>query len=149
MAKLHSIAWLCATMMSFTASMPSVERRQGTRFNHPIAITGSTFTGGIQSTFEAATGEIIDKALMELAFPTWWHYDILRGLDYFREAGERPDPRLSEAVQILRDKQRDGLWILEGAYKGKTHVQMEEVGKPSKWITMIALRVLKWYDEEQ
>ncbi|KAH8658394.1 hypothetical protein BX600DRAFT_514886 [Xylariales sp. PMI_506] len=93
-----------------------------------------------------SNNEVIDPALLKLAFPTWWHYDILRALDYFRAVGGPPDMRVKEAVEILRSKAQDGLWNLEHVYPGAVHFQMEEPGQPSRWITLMALRVLKWFD---
>ena len=82
-------------------------------------------------------------AFTSLGFPTWWHYDILRGLDYFRRAG-RSDPRQREAIQILREKQQpDGRWLTDVVYDGEKLIDFGEVvGKPSKWITFKALLVL-------
>ncbi len=82
-----------------------------------------------------------------LAFPTWWHYDILRGLEYLRRAGLSPDARVTEAVELVASKcEGDGRWLLEIQYPGVMPVEIDEgEGKPSKWITLRALRVLNWY----
>jgi hypothetical protein len=82
------------------------------------------------------------------AFPTWWHYDILRGLDYLRRAGVAPDGRLAEAIDLVASKRGpDGRWPLDVIYPGRMPVDLgESVGQPSRWITLRALRVLKWYD---
>jgi len=93
-----------------------------------------------------STGEVIKPDYLQLAFPSRWHYDILRALDYFRAAGDPPDPRMDEAVQVLRSKhQPDGTWPLENTYRGKVHFELEEAGKPSRWNTLRAQRVLDWY----
>lgn len=96
----------------------------------------------------ASTGEIIDPDWLQFSFPAQWHYDVLRGLDYFRSAGGAPDPRLSEAVGGVRDKQQaDGRWLLENTHPGLAHFELEDGdGKPSRWNTLRALRVLRWYD---
>ncbi|GIF21942.1 hypothetical protein BJ973_002268 [Actinoplanes tereljensis] len=87
-----------------------------------------------------STGEIVDPGYLRLSFPVRWHYDVLRGLEYFRG---RDDPRLDEARQVLRDKrQPDGTWLLEHTHPGKVHFQMEEEGRPSRWNTLRALRAL-------
>ncbi|HVU34255.1 MAG TPA: hypothetical protein VHE61_12530 [Opitutaceae bacterium] len=81
-----------------------------------------------------------------LAFPTWWHYDVLRGLDYLRRAGVTPDARVAEAIEIVRSK-RDavGRWRLETRYPGIMPLEIDEgVGRPNRWITLRALRVLAW-----
>jgi hypothetical protein len=94
-----------------------------------------------------STGEIIDSTWTQLAFPTLWHYDVLRALDYFRSAGVHPDARAEEAVRIVRDRrQRDGRWLLDVRHKNTLHEDFAGVvGEPNRWITLRALRVLAWY----
>ncbi|MDO9084795.1 MAG: hypothetical protein Q7U53_01200 [Anaerolineaceae bacterium] len=81
------------------------------------------------------------------AFPTWWHYDILRGLDYLRKADVTPDERVKEAIELVLSKRNhDGRWHLETHYPGKNLVELNEgVGKSDRWITLRALSVLDWY----
>jgi hypothetical protein len=93
-----------------------------------------------------STGEVIDPTYTQFAFPPGWHYDILRGLDYLRAAGVKPDDRVAEAIAIV-EKKRDasGRWLLETPHEGDVHFAMDEgVGKPSRWNTLNALRVLRW-----
>jgi hypothetical protein len=79
-------------------------------------------------------------------FPPRWHYDILRALDYFRASNAPRDERLSEAIAIVRARAApDGRWPLRYAYKGQTYFSLERVNAPSRWNTMRALRVLKWW----
>ena len=92
------------------------------------------------------TGAVINPVFLRLSFPPRWHYDILRALDYFQSAGAPRDERLSEAIGVLCTKRRDdGRWSLENDYRGKTYFNMERVGKPSRWNTLRALRVLRWW----
>ncbi|MFN2562387.1 MAG: hypothetical protein ABR571_13980 [Jatrophihabitans sp.] len=95
-----------------------------------------------------STGEVADPAWLQFSFPTWWHYDVLRALDYFRIAQAATDPRVAEAIQLLRSKQQDdGTWLLENTHPGAVHFAMEDGdGQPSRWNTLRALRVLKWHD---
>ena len=83
------------------------------------------------------------------AFPTWWHYDVLRGLDYLRRAGVAPDERVSEAIGLVASKRdADGRWPLETRYPGRMPVDMDEgEGRPSRWNTLRALRVLRWHEQ--
>lgn len=82
----------------------------------------------------------------QFSFPNTWHYDVLRALDYFRSTGAAPDPRLAEAIDLVAGKQgADGRWLLENVHQDPTNLRMEEPGKPSRWITLRALRVLCWY----
>jgi len=93
-----------------------------------------------------STGEVVDPLWLQFSFPTRWHYDVLRGLDYFREAGDRPDPRMNEAVDLLRSKRQPGeRWLLENTHLGAIHFALEEGDdRPSRWNTLRALRVLRW-----
>ena len=93
------------------------------------------------------TGQVIKRDFLRLAFPPQWHFDVLRGLDYFQAAGAAADERLADAVQVLRDRRRpDGRWTLEHRYRAKYWFQMETIRRPSRWNTLRALRVLRWWD---
>ena len=94
-----------------------------------------------------STGEVIDPDWTQFSFPTRWHYDVLWGLDYLRRAGVEPDQRVAEAIDRV-EKKRDaqGRWPLENPHAGEVHFDMEDgAGKPSRWNTLRALRVLDWY----
>jgi hypothetical protein len=93
------------------------------------------------------TGRIIKPVFLRFSFPPRWHYDILRALDYFRDVEAPRDHRLAEAIAIVRaGRGEDGRWVLPPGYSGKTFFQLERVGAPSRWNTLRALRVLKWWD---
>jgi hypothetical protein len=102
-----------------------------------------------------STGEAIERdrkggaVWTRFAFPAWWHYDVLRGLEYLRSAGVTPDPRVAEAIEWVRSKRdRDGRWRLDVLYPGVMPVEIDEgVGQPSRWNTLRALRVLRWYEK--
>jgi hypothetical protein len=95
-----------------------------------------------------STGDVVDPAYLDFAFPYYWHYDVLRALDYFRRAGADTDPRMAEAVEIVRTKrQPDGRWLLDRIHPGRVHFDIEDgVGAPSRWNTLRAMRVLDWWD---
>jgi hypothetical protein len=94
------------------------------------------------------SGAIIQPAFIRFSFPLRWHYDVLRALDYFQAVNAPRDKRLSEAIQLVRDKQRqDGHWPLENRHKGKTWFELERPGAPSRWNTLRAMRALKWWEE--
>jgi hypothetical protein len=96
-----------------------------------------------------STGEVADAAYLEFAFPYYWHYDVLRALDYFRHSGAEPDPRMAEAVQVVAAKrQPDGRWLLDRIHPGRVHFDLEAVGEPSRWNTLRALRVLDWWERK-
>ena len=101
-----------------------------------------------------STGQVIERdrkghgSWTRFAFPTWWHYDVLRGLEYLRSAGVTPDERVAEAIELVASKRdSDGRWPLETRYPGVMPVETDESeGRPSRWNTLRALRVLRWYD---
>ncbi|HEX6945785.1 MAG TPA: squalene cyclase [Acidimicrobiia bacterium] len=97
------------------------------------------------------TGDPADDRFLSFHHPYRSRHDVLRGLDYFREAsrvaGSPPDPRLAEAIEILRSRRlEDGTWALDWTERGRTWLVIEEPGGPSRWITLRALRVLRWWD---
>jgi hypothetical protein len=89
---------------------------------------------------------------LKLTHPNRWLYDVLRALDYFRAAalltGTTPDPRLAEAIDHVRSRRRDdGTWPMDWSPNGRVWFDVDDgVGNPSRWITLRALRVLKWWD---
>ncbi|MFB7844593.1 hypothetical protein [Microbacterium sp. NPDC056052] len=96
-----------------------------------------------------STGEVIDPRFAMPSYPVRWFYDVLRGLDYLRRARPAGDPRCAEAIEMLRAKQSpDGTWLLENTHEGPTPFEMdgEREGFPSRWVTLRALRVLRWAD---
>jgi hypothetical protein len=93
------------------------------------------------------TGRVMKPEFTRFAFPPRWHYDVLRGLDYFRSVDAPRDERLSDAIEMVRNRRRaDGRWLHEYEYRGKTYFRLESLRKPSRWNTLRALRVLKWWD---
>jgi hypothetical protein len=128
------------------------------RFGSTSEITGARLRG--QEYFlerrlfrRRSTGEVIERdrksgaTWTRFAFPTWWHYDVLRALDYLRSAGVAPDERVAEAIELVKSKRDDdGRWPLETRYPGVMPVQIDDgEGQPSRWNTLRALRVLNWY----
>ena len=98
-----------------------------------------------------STGQIAHPAFLELAFPPRYHYDVLRALDYFRAARARPDPRMRDAVNLVESRrQDDGRWLLDRAYDEALALSFGETpGQPSRWNTLRALRVLRWYNGQR
>jgi hypothetical protein len=97
-----------------------------------------------------STGEIINPDYLDFAFPYYWRYDVLRALDYFRRSGTEPDARMAAAVELVRSKrQPDGRWLLDRVHPGRVHFALDgDVGEPSRWNTLRALRVLNWWDRQ-
>lgn len=97
-----------------------------------------------------STGEPIEKFLYFL-HPNRWHYDVLRGLDYFRAAsavtGTEPDPRLGEAIEHVRSRRlANGTWPLDWNPPGRAWFDVDDgAGESSRWVTLRAMRVLRWW----
>ena len=101
-----------------------------------------------------SSGELIDPAFTLFSFPTGWHYDVLRGLDYLRAAGVPPDARVAEAIDLVRSKRdAEGRFPLENPHESEMVTARvrdlgfdmdEREGRPSRWNTLRALRLLQW-----
>jgi hypothetical protein len=125
---------------------------------HERAIRGSAGVGEARRRGEAyllerrlfrrkSTGEVIDPGWLRFSFPHWYHYDILRGLEYLRAAGVAPDDRVAEAISIVEGyRDPDGRWPLQNVRAGDAHVEMDDrEGAPSRWNTLRSMRVLDWF----
>jgi hypothetical protein len=138
-----------ATTINVLEGLAEFERQTG-----GSAAVSAARRGGEEYLLERAlargkrSGAVVNPAYLDFAFPYYWHYDVLRALDYFRRAGVAPDPRMGEAVEVVRSKrQPDGRWRLDRVHPGRVHFPLEGgVGSPSRWNTLRALRVLRWYD---
>ena len=97
------------------------------------------------------TGEVNDERWLRFSFPTFWHYDVLRGLDYLRNAGIKPDSRVGEAIETVSGRRdRDERWPLDLLHRERIPLEMETgVGRASRWNTLRALRVLRWYNNSK
>jgi len=103
-----------------------------------------------------SSGELIDPAFTQFSFPTGYHYDALRGLDYLRASGVTPEARVAEAIDLVRSKRdAQGRWPLENPHESElvnARVRDLEFGmdereaRPSRWNTLRAMRVLDWYE---
>ena len=95
------------------------------------------------------TGAIIDYRFTLLSYPHRWHYNVLRGLAYFARVNAPYDERLQDALELLNSHHRaDGAWPVQHKYPGRAFFDMEQAGRPSRWNTLRALRVLKWWEAQ-
>jgi hypothetical protein len=96
-----------------------------------------------------STGETANPEFIQFAFPPRYRYDLLRALDYFRAIGSAPDARIADAVGIVQSKRQvDGRWLLDARYDEGVALTIDElVNQPSRWNTLRALRVLRWYEQ--
>jgi hypothetical protein len=94
------------------------------------------------------TGRVVAGDMTRFHFPPHWHFDVLRGLDYFRSVHADRDARLNDAIElVVSRRRRDGRWPLSRGYPGAQHFEMEVNGQPSRWNTLRALRVLAWWSK--
>jgi hypothetical protein len=92
------------------------------------------------------TGDVVRQSLTMLSFPGWWHYDVLRALDYLQSVNAELDGRFADGIALLEKKRRaDGTWPRQHRHAGEEWFEMERAGKPSRWNTLRALRVLRWW----
>jgi ABC-type sugar transport system ATPase subunit len=153
--------WNCEVENGATASSfgTTINVLEGL-LEHERAIGGSTRVWEARRRGEAyllerrlfrrkSTGEVIDPSWLEFSFPTWYFYDVLRGLDYLRDADREPDERLAEAIEVVeRNRDADGRWPLQNVHDGESHFEMEgDEGQPSRWNTLRSMRVLNWHRE--
>jgi len=152
--------WNCevengATVSSFGTTINVLEGL----LEHERAIGGSARVGEARRRGEEyllerrlfrrkSTGEVIKPAWLRFSFPHWYHYDILRALDYVRDAGHDPaDERIAEGIGIAEGhRDPDGRWPLQNVHEGESHIQTDDgEGRPSRWNTLRAIRVLDWF----
>ncbi len=95
-------------------------------------------------------GTIIDPKMLKFPYPPRWKYDILRALELLAASGTAYDPRIDDALdELMKKKRKDGTWPFQANHPGQVHIELEEAGKPSRWNTLRALRVLKRYGKQQ
>jgi len=80
----------------------------------------------------------------KFGYPIGYITDVLQNLEVLAALGQAQNAHLTNALELVLGKQDDqGRWLLEYTYNGKTWVDIEKKGQPSKWVTLRALRVLK------
>ena len=93
------------------------------------------------------TGKIIKAQFTRFAFPPRWYYDVLKAMDYFRDSQTPYNEAMDDSLAlIIKKRNKDGTWNLQQKHPGRTFFEMEITGKPSRWNTLRALRVLKYYE---
>lgn len=150
--------WNCesyrgATHSSFHTTISVLEGLREYEKRRPAQIVAKSQERGVEfllahKLFRShRTGAIVDPKMTRFSFPPRWRYDIMRALDYFQACNLPRDPRLDEAIAIIKKKRSaDGTWVLQSKHAGRTFFEMEKIGKPSRWNTLRALRILKWHE---
>ncbi len=92
--------------------------------------------------YPTRTGDKPSRNWWKFGFPVFYVTDLLQNVEALAGVGYGADPRLKNAVQIIRDRQdAQGRWSLDHTYK--TWVNFGPNNLPNKWVTLRALRVLK------
>ncbi len=153
-AQMEDGGWNCevgSTHSSFHTSISVLEALQLCPPNRRIEQAtrrGREFFLRHQMYRSCSTGEEIKPEFKRLSPPIGWKFDVLRGLDHFAAARPDRDPRLADAVSVLRQRQRDdGRWVAHARMAGAVHFELEPARKPSRWATLVCLRVLRWWDQ--
>ena len=136
------------TTISVLEGLREFEKSSETETTHAIQAQrrGCEFLLAHQLFRSHRTGKIVDPKMTRLSFPPRWRYDILRALDYFREIRLPYDKRMDDALKMIRKKRRpDGTWPLQNHHPGRTFFELEAVGQASRWNTLRAMRVLRWF----
>jgi hypothetical protein len=159
--QLRDGGWNCETVRSgsrhgsFHTTIAALEALHAWTLNsspdqrvEPAASRGREFFAVHRMYRSHRTGEVVDPGLTRMVFPPGWHHDLLRGLDHFQATAAPTDPRLDDAVSLLRAKRRsDGTWIANAPYPGRHWFRLEQAGQPSRINTLRALRVLRWWTD--
>ncbi len=127
----------------------------GTPATHAARRAGEEYLLARQLFRRRSTGETVGPWAVRFGYPFFWVYNVLNAAEYFRESsalsGAAPDPRLTEAVQVIRAaRQPDGAWLQDGRKPGRMWFEVDAAaGAPSKWLTLYGTRVLDWWDAAQ
>ena len=128
-----------------------IELRQGALCSATIAAEQSALTFMLEHKLFRSdkTGQVIDVNFTYFSYPHRWYYDVLRGLSYFARSDAPWDPRLQDAIDLLKHRRgKDGLWSVQHKHSGRVFFDMEKTGGPSRWNTLRALRVLQWWQRQ-
>ncbi|NUM78601.1 hypothetical protein HUU40_29935 [candidate division KSB1 bacterium] len=153
--------WNCesyrgATHSSFHTTISVLEGLREYEKRHPSESVARSQESGaefllVHKLFRShRNGAVVDPKMTRFSFPPRWRYDIMRALDYFQACRLARDPRMDEAIAIIKKKRSaDGTWVLQSKHPGRTFFEMEKIGKPSRWNTLRALRILQWYERDE
>lgn len=132
---------------SFHTSLSVLEGLAAAGVGGSAQVAGREFLLAHQLFRSHRTGAIVHPGLTSFSFPRYWYYDVLRALEHFARASPGRDARLDDAISLVHQRRRaDGTWALGRAHPGRTWIRMEAGGRPSRMITLCALRVLQWWD---
>jgi hypothetical protein len=155
--QLHDGGWNCqrrSSHGSFNTTLSALEGLRGwsaATGGHPeiesAAARGREFFLAHRLFRSHRTSDVVREGFTRFTFPYHWHYDVLRGLDYFQSVGAPHDERFADAIELLRSRRKpDGRWRMQNRHRGHEYFVMEGNGEPSRWNSLRALRVLRWWE---
>jgi hypothetical protein len=137
-------AWGAVKVMRALARVPKQERTVD--MQSAVATTVDMLFSADPATaaYPAAYSDKPSRSWFQFGFPLFYVTDVLQVAEALTEAGYGDDARLDNTYDLILAKQdKDGRWKMEYSYQGKTWADVEQKGRPSKWVTLRALRVLK------
>jgi hypothetical protein len=125
--------------------LTSIPPRRRTRAVRDAVARGTEFLLSVDPAIAAyPTATNVSSSWFKLGFPSGYVADVLQVAETLAELGKAKDPRLANTVEfVLRKQTPEGRWRNEYAYNGKTWVDVDRQGQPSKWVTLRAARFLK------
>jgi hypothetical protein len=144
--------WKGATHSSFHTTISVLEATAEYRGRHSAAVAeagerGREFLLAHRFYRSHRTGKVVDSRLTRFSFPPRWYYDVLRGLDHFQAVAAGRDERAADALAVTASRRRpDGTWPLQNRHPGRVHFELEPGDEPSRWNTLRALRVMRWWE---
>jgi hypothetical protein len=137
-------AWGVVKLLRMMAAIPP--RQRGSAVNPAIGRGVDLLLSYDLAQANYPCSEGISLEWFKLGFPRGFQSDILETLETLACLGCAPAPRLEAAMNWVLSKQKpDGRWCSEFVSPQAQELGIDRVGKPSKWITLRALRVLKWW----
>ena len=152
-AQLDDGGWNCHTKSkhgSFHTTLSALEALQPGPKTPGLARAaerGRAFFLGHRLYCSHRTGKVVRPAFTRFPIPHGWQFDALRGLEHFARAGAPRHDALADAVALVRKRRRaDGRWVANSRASGNVHFELEKAGKPSRWVTLKCLSVLRWWE---
>ena len=134
--------WGAAKAMKALLAVPPQQRTPTIR--HALEVGAEFLLSRDPAVADYPYTERVSASWFKFGFPLSYWSDVLEIAAVLVELGYGHDTRLSNVLQFILSKQDDqGRWRLENTLNGKMWVDIERKGKPSKWITLRVLRVLK------
>ena len=137
-------AWGAIKTMLALSKVPGVHRSPVINDAIEMGVEFLFSTDPADAGYPMGYSEKPNRSWFKFGYPIGYITDVLQNLEVLTALGCGGDPRLENACELVLSKQDgQGRWKMEYSYNGKTWVDVEQRGKPSKWVTLRARRVLK------